>query len=37
MNHVLLPPWCSYTLLLLESNADGSKQNLMFLWTDVLQ
>ena len=37
MNHVLLPPWYSYTLLLLESDADGSKQNLMFLWTDVLQ
>ena len=37
MNLVLLPPWFSYTLLPLESNADGIKQNLVFLGTDVLQ
>ena len=37
MNHVLLPPWYSYTLLPLESNADGNKQTLVFLGTDVLQ
>ena len=37
MNLVLLPPWFSYTLLPLESNADGNKQNLVFLGTDVLQ